>query len=316
MASHFNWFFHGALMQILPATMATGFIVSGTLLYLAPHWSIMITLLFVMCNHPLPKYCNPPRILMFIASYILWPAYGASVCYPEGLSETHYRNLVDSNGVLICSHPHGAVGSGSFLFYFAVNKYTSWLRSDRLRFAAVDIIFKLPLVRIFARIYGGISAHRDAIHKTLRSRCSVMMFPGGVVELNTCTRGADSVYIRKRTGMIKLAMRDGTTIVPMYVLGETDLYTTLPWIHKYTNRLLRRLRTSLPIVPFGPYGLPLAHKVELRYAIGTPVHCDRTDKPTNEQVQEKLDEYILSLITAYDHAKRGTGYEHRQLIIY
>lgn len=59
----------------------------------------------------------------------------------------------------------------------------------------------------------------------LRKGKSVVILVGGIAEQMLSQVGDHTIYVKKRKGHIRLALKYGTPIVPGYAFGETDLYT-------------------------------------------------------------------------------------------
>lgn len=66
------------------------------------------------------------------------------------------------------------------------------------------------------------------------------MLPGGFEEATLTTRTENRVYLKRRKGFIKYALKYGTTIYPVFVFGENQLFYTFDkllslrlWLNKY-----------------------------------------------------------------------------------
>ena len=55
---------------------------------------------------------------------------------------------------------------------------------------------------------------------------NLALSPGGFEEA-TITGRLDRVYIKKRTGFIKLCLKYGYSVVPVYVFGENRLFSNV-----------------------------------------------------------------------------------------
>lgn len=81
------------------------------------------------------------------------------------------------------------------------------------------------------------------------------LLPGGAAEAFYCRPGNYRIVLKKRKGFIKLALKNGSPLVPVLSFGETDLFTQLD---NPEGSMLRRVQEYLrkfigfaPIMPLG-----------------------------------------------------------------
>lgn len=92
--------------------------------------------------------------------------------------------------------------------------------------ATTDAAMRIPLLRqVLCWLTAG-SAHREVLKRGLESGTNLYILPGGVAEIFVSEPGRH-VVLAKRHGLMKLALRTGAVIVPMYVFGGTDFYEHL-----------------------------------------------------------------------------------------
>ena len=56
---------------------------------------------------------------------------------------------------------------------------------------------------------------------------SVVLYVGGVAELFKCNLDEERIYLSKRKGFIKLALREGVDVIPIYFFGNTTVLRIL-----------------------------------------------------------------------------------------
>jgi hypothetical protein len=125
--------------------------------------------------------------------------------------------------------------------------------APNIRTLAATVLFRLPLVREFALWTGCIDASRAVASKALRAGRSILVLPGGEAEQIRTVHGKEKLYLNKRKGFIKIALRNGVPIVPVYVFGASDYYHT--WFVGYGLRLwiMKKLGICITLA-FGLYG--------------------------------------------------------------
>ncbi|CAM9170920.1 unnamed protein product [Chrysoparadoxa australica] len=223
-------------------------------------------------------------------------------------------------------HPHGAIGDyrilfdGMLLLLLPPITFTSlelpFLPSWRA--LAASILFRLPFIREIALWTSCIDASRGSTEQALRDGHSIFVVCGGEKEQLLCQKGVEEVYITKRKGFVRLALKHGTPLVPCYVFGCTDAYTTSRFLYSLREMLVNKLSVCLPIF-WGPYGLPaVPHRVPQVMCFGEPIvleKCEKPDEPSKQEIAAAHDKYIQAMRTLFDANKERLGYGDRELII-
>lgn len=60
--------------------------------------------------------------------------------------------------------------------------------------------------------------------------------------------GKEVLYLKKRMGFVKLALRNGTPLVPAYVFGANDIYRTSNFLQKTRLAIVNNLRYAHRLV--------------------------------------------------------------------
>jgi 2-acylglycerol O-acyltransferase 2 len=124
----------------------------------------------------------------------------------------------------------------------------------------------------------------------------------GVRECRYLRNGQETVYIRKRTGFVRIALQEGAPIVPAFAFGQTSAYSF--WVlgppllpRKVVNALARALR-CMPLLMWGAWGSPVPHARPLTVVVGAPIsHGDGRPigHPSEAVVREVLDRYVEAI---------------------
>lgn len=89
---------------------------------------------------------------------------------------------------------------------------------------AATVMFKLPLIREFFLTMGYVDASRPIANQVLAENRSVFVCTGGEEESMMATMGEDIVVLKKRKGFVRLALAHGAALVPVFGVGNTDVY--------------------------------------------------------------------------------------------
>ena len=77
-------------------------------------------------------------------------------------------------------------------------------------------------------------------------------------------------YLKKRTGIVRVAAEADVQLVPSYVFGQTQLFDQLATSKGWAADLSRRMRMSLTIF-WGKFGLPIPHPAPVSMVFGQPI---------------------------------------------
>ena len=64
------------------------------------------------------------------------------------------------------------------------------------------------------------------------------MCPGGVMECLYMERGREVVYLRKRSGFVRLALQAGAPLVPVFAFGQSDFYGYCRVFHDWPQHVV------------------------------------------------------------------------------
>lgn len=132
--------------------------------------------------------------------------------------------------------------------------------------------------------------------------------PGGFEEATLTSLNHDRAFIKKRTGFVKLCLKHGTAIRPIYVFGEKSCYWNIQGAFK--TRLAMN-RYGLPaIFALGNPILPILPRwdTDLYIAMGEPILVPKIDNPSKEQVSQWHKKYMAALTKLFeDHKEEAYG---------
>ena len=127
--------------------------------------------------------------------------------------------------------------------------------------------------------------------------------PGGFEEATLSSLDQDRVFIKKRTGFIRLCLQHGIAVRPVYVFGEKGMFWNIQG--QFKTRLALN-RYGIPtILSWGHPWLALVPKndVPLTIAVGAPLVLPKIAQPTKEEVTQWHNKYIAALTRVFEEHK-------------
>jgi 1-acyl-sn-glycerol-3-phosphate acyltransferase len=248
-----------------------------------------------------------------------WPSFSRSF-WLFVLFRRFYRQRVHvpagfaEEQVILALHPHGSMADYRVILDGQLIELIPSL-AGKMRWLAASVLFRLPIVREISLWTGCVDARRSVAESVLSKGLSIGVLPGGEVEQLRTTHGVESVYLKKRFGFVKLAIRFGVPLVPAYVFGCVDLYYTSTFLFSLRAALVRSLGVCVPVC-YGAYGVPMAPlPVPINVVIGQPLRVARNPAPSDEEVAAVHAQYICALKALFDANKAKFGFADRELLI-
>lgn len=218
---------------------------------------------------------------------------------------------------ILVAPPHGVFPYGNIL---AMLIWPS-LCGEAFRGLASSAALRPPIFKQILRTIGIIDASRHVARKTLENGESLGISTGGVAEVFETNHNDECIVLRERIGLIKLAIRTGSDLVPCYLFGNTELLgcwagegipqgrTILEWIS-------RKLGFALIII-YGRFGLPIPRRVPILGVLGKPIptHHLKCEDPTKEQIQTIQNLLLDEMQEIFERYKGLYGWDEKHLII-
>jgi 2-acylglycerol O-acyltransferase 2 len=183
------------------------------------------------------------------------------------------------------------------------------------RTLAATVLFRLPICREIALWTGAIDARRSVAEALLDRGRSFIVLPGGEAEQIRTVHGKERVYLKSRKGFIKLALRKGVPVVPVYIFGASDYYYTSNMFFGPREWLQKTFGVCIPLA-IGRWGsliCPLPVKTTLTFAKPMSFTVKVRGAPTDEEVDKAHAAFCTALKELFDDHKAGLGYGNRNL---
>lgn len=283
-------------------------------------------------------------IRYFVLLYLLWMYYDWDTCNRGGRSDSltkRMRNgafwryfcnyfplklvktvdLDPTKSYLFISVPHGILSMGVLgSFGTDVLGCKKLFPGLDIRTITLDQHFKIPLFRECPYLLGGCAANAKSIEYLLSTppkspytgRATILVI-GGASESMESMPGTYRTIVKRRKGFVKLALKHGTSIVPVFSFGETDLYDQVYGPEGSTLRRIQNyIRNFIGLAPiifsgrgFFQYSFGLIPKrLPVTVVVGNPIELPKIEVPTTEQIDKyhkKFMEHLTELFETQKH---------------
>ena len=212
-------------------------------------------------------------------------------------------NVPDTGGGLIVGNHSGTLALDALMLSVALRDQHP---ADRhLRLLGADLVFRVPLVAELARKAGATVACNPDAERLMSGGQLVGVFPEGFKGIGK--RYADRYKLQRfgRGGFVSAALRTGTPIVPVAIVGAEEIYPILVDLKPLARLLGIPYFPVTPTFPWlGPLGLmPLPSKwlIEFCPPIPTAHLTEHADDPLMvynlaDQVRETIQATLLTLL--------------------
>jgi 1-acyl-sn-glycerol-3-phosphate acyltransferase len=209
---------------------------------------------------------------------------------------------IDSAGLVVANHS-GTVALDALMLTHAIRNEPSLRR--HLRLLGADLVFRMPFFSELARKSGATLACAPDAERLLAGGELVGVFPEGFKGVGKHYRDRYKLQRFGRGGFVAAALRCGTPIVPVAIVGAEETYPLLANIKPLARLLGLPYFPVTPTFPWlGPLGLiPLPSKwlIEFCEPIETAHLTEHADDPMvvfnlADQVRETIQQALHELL--------------------
>jgi len=274
-------------------------------LYYRPFVGILLALIFVYLNRK--ETCE-------------WPASRkvGQILYNIFKFRTNLHEVLplllpkfEKRTVILAMHPHGVIPIQAILWVAFCDQFMN----DMYGFGAMaPALNYIPIFRQLLGWWSGGSADFATLRRKISEGKNLYILPDGVKGIFAAHRGHDNVCMKKRRGLVRLAYKTGSVIVPLYAFGGNDLYDHLATSDGWLGRISRKYRTGITVF-WGQWYLPIPYKVPMAFGFGEPVEFEQKADPSKEDLDRGFERYMKSLKDMFDRLKAEAGYSDRELAL-
>mmetsp|Transcript_34452 Transcript_34452/g.59608 ORF Transcript_34452/g.59608 Transcript_34452/m.59608 type:complete len:340 (-) Transcript_34452:410-1429(-) len=218
--------------------------------------------------------------------------------------------LMKKKNFIFAIQPHGVMPMVNFCQHikFASKGY------PMVPTAVATVIYKMPIVKNVMGLFGIVNASKSCFTKAL-SQQSVDVYVGGMAELflSDANSQTERLYLSKRKGFIKVAMRVGADVIPVYSFGNTTTLRVFNWpILKTISRVIGISVTWT----YGRFYLPIPMPTKCVYVRGRPLGLPRREEPTDKEVEEWHEKYLQEVARLFaKYQDKCPEYRGKTLVI-
>lgn len=227
------------------------------------------------------------------------------------LGDAEVQQLISNRATIFCVQPHGVFSFGGASA--GVTWAKNWWHPATIPTAVASSVSATPLVKHLVGLFGTCDAATKPMTKRLSAGKSCVLYIGGIAELFLASGSSETLYVKKRKGFIKLALRSGAEVVPVYFLGNTSVLSVV------SNRMLRGFarRTGVTLTWFwGWRGTLLPRPNKILGVLGKPLGLPSTPipEPTAEEIDHWHGRYMEEVRRIFDTYKKfNPDYAEKQL---
>ncbi|KAK6906158.1 2-acylglycerol O-acyltransferase 2 [Kwoniella mangroviensis CBS 10435] len=274
-----------------------------------PFWVVLIPYLIWTQFDTAPDYGGRPK--EWARRFFFWTYFAQY--YPCSIVKE--AELTPDRPYLFGYHPHGIIGMGAFAtFATEGTNFSEYFPGIKPHLLTLESNFKIPFYRDILMAHGICSVAKKSCANILSQGpgTAIAIVVGGATESLSAHPGTADLTLKRRFGFIKMAIREGADLVPVFSFGENDIYEQLAnakgsWVYKIQKNFQKMFGFTLPLF-YGRglfnynYGLmPFRHPIVS--VVGKPIHVKKDPHPSDEAVQEMQQLYIEELMRIWDRYK-------------
>ncbi|XP_007483332.1 2-acylglycerol O-acyltransferase 3 isoform X1 [Monodelphis domestica] len=237
--------------------------------------------------------------------------------YPIKLVKT--AELSPDKNYVLGSHPHGIMCAGSFCnFATESNGFSRQFPGIRPFLAGLAGLFRIPVYRDYLMSCGLCPVSRQSLDFVLsgpQRGQAVVILVGGANESLHGVPGEHCLTLLKRQGFVRLALRHGASLVPVYSFGENEIFTQASFgIGSWQRTLQAAFKKFTGFAPCIFWGRGLLFRwgllpfpVPITTVVGCPIPVPYRPNPSQEEVDWYHKIYMEALEQMFEEHKESCG---------
>ena len=212
---------------------------------------------------------------------------------------------------ILAATPHGVISfTGMCSAVYCIPQFRN------INTAAASAVLQTPIIKHVMGIFGLIDANGRNMEKHFKKKGvkgSCVLYVGGIAELFKSSRKEERLYLSGRKGFVKMALRNGVDIIPLYLFGNTSVLTVFK--NKALETVSRKIQASVTYF-WGWNGLPIPRPNKILYVRGRPLGMPKIENPTQEEINKWHGKYVEEVTRIFE-TYRGelSDYAKKELIV-
>ena len=174
-----------------------------------------------------------------------------------------------------------------------------------------------PIIRDIIMWGGARHVDKKTFERSLAEGLSPILVPGGLAELRLSKSTSKVIELNGRhRGFIRLALRHGTHIVPVYSFGET---LTMDTVHVpvLTGVAYRFLKMPFPYFTGLGGFLQVPRRNNITVVFGSPISVEKDEDPSEEKITELHRRFYKETEKLFEDHKHKYGHgEHTLKVLH
>ncbi|XP_060922484.1 2-acylglycerol O-acyltransferase 1 isoform X1 [Limanda limanda] len=257
----------------------------------------------------------------WVRSWVVWDYFRDY--FPLTLIKT--VDLDPRKNYIFGFHPHGVLVAGAFgNFCTESTGFSRLFPGLTSHLLMLPFWFRVPLFREYIMSGGLVSSSKSSLsHLVSRPEGGnvAVIAVGGAPESLDARPGSLTLQVQNRKGFIKLALRHGAQLVPVFSFGENELFDQ---IKNPSGSNLRTLQNQLQSI-LG-FAVPLFHargvfqyslglmpyRKSIHTVVGKPISVAQTSCPSSEDIESLHQVYLTCLKDLFEQNKHTYGFNDDQ----
>lgn len=242
------------------------------------------------------KVINLPKFLTS-ENFLDWEFKGINHFFKHKIiySENKDNYNFNKKQYLKCLMPHGIMPYSIWcLWGDKDNNFFNWKNNISV---TAHQFYQFPFISHYAKKCNTISSNYNEMIKVLEDKKSLIVYPGGLREMFSCSHKKEIIVIKKRRGIFYMSLKTGVPLLPIYTFGITNLYErsgitiTLPFFFKNDKDSVSWY--------YGQYYTPFPMRKKLLTVIGAPIYVEKKEKISDEDINILRERYIVEIKKLY-----------------
>jgi len=239
--------------------------------------------------------------------------------FPVNLVKT--ADIDPNKNYLFCAHPHGILAFGVWGSMATEGAdFSKRFPGIKPKLLTLEGNFWMPGFRELVLGSGACASSKKSMQFLLNSEpgTSPILVVGGLPEISNFHEDKIVLVIKKRKGFLKLALQNGSDLVPVFTFGETEIFHQNVSINSFLKPIGRFLGFE-PVCFAGrgflqrSFGI-LPERRELNVVVGRPINVDKVADPSVTDINQLQEKYIAAVNNLFEENKEKYG-ETKKLVI-